>query len=305
MSGSVTISAVSLNSFSASWQAGSDNVGVVSYEISVDTGTPSYTNIGNTLNYAASGLASATAYTVRVRAVDAAGRKSAPITGTTTTQTPVQLDTENPVIPGTLSITSISPSGLVVSWQAGSDNVGVTGYEVSADTGVASYVPVGLFLTKVVSGLNPSTTYTIRVRAFDAAGNRSTALTTSATTAVQPTGTAVVVVAKQSINLAVETLAALSTGISTLSYTPNTAQELIMFNKSGSDVVVTIRGSAAGVVNVKGAVTKTLDLSLGLPVNVPAGQFVSLRLDSAVSYLKGDVTVTAAVNGVVFSGLLQ
>jgi hypothetical protein len=305
MSGSVTISAVSLNSFSASWQAGSDNVGVVSYEISVDTGTPSYTNIGNTLNYAATGLAPTTAYTVRVRAVDAVGRKSAPILGTATTQTPVQLDTENPVIPGALVITNITPTGCTVGWQAGTDNLGIAGYEVSVDTGTPSYSQAGMSLSKVVAGLLPQTTYTLRVRAFDAANNRSAPLTATFTTDAQQVGVLVPVIYKQANGVPTQVLLALPTSACTLSYLANGSQELVLFNRGNADVVVTLRGDAAGVINVKGAITKTLDLSTGLPITVPAGKFATLRLDAAAAYLKGNVTVAAATGGVVFAGVLQ
>lgn len=85
MNGALTITAITTGGFTATWTSGSDNVGVLGYEISIDTGTPSYTQLGSTLTYTATGKAAGTDYTVRVRDYDAAGNRSTPLTTTVNT----------------------------------------------------------------------------------------------------------------------------------------------------------------------------------------------------------------------------
>ncbi|WP_214408443.1 endo-1,4-beta-xylanase [Sphaerisporangium fuscum] len=82
-------------------------------------------------------------------------------------------DTQAPTTPGTPAATGITSSGATLSWTASTDNVGVTGYEVvdAAGTVVGSSAGTSVTLT----GLSPSTSYTLRVVARDAAGNRSAA----------------------------------------------------------------------------------------------------------------------------------
>lgn len=214
-------------------------------------------------------------------------------------------DNQVPIIPGTLSISDVTAQGCVISWSPASDNIGVTGYEVSADTGTPSYAPVGMVLTKLVAGLNPSTEYTVRVRAFDQVNNKSIPLTATFTTTEQPVGNVVVVINKQSNSIPVQALSALGTSASTLDYKPNTGQELVLFNRSNSPVVVNMKGSSAGVISVKGAITKLLDLSGGLNITAAPNTFTTLKLDNAVLYLAGNVTVVAGTSGVVFAGVLQ
>jgi hypothetical protein len=93
-------------------------------------------------------------------------------------------DTAPPTMNGALTITGITTVGLTASWSAGSDNVGVLGYEISIDTGVPSYSPpLGVVYTYTKgSGLTPATTYYVRVRDYDAAGNRGTPLVTTVNT---------------------------------------------------------------------------------------------------------------------------
>ena len=90
-------------------------------------------------------------------------------------------DTTAPVMDGTISITGITTSGATLSFQAATDNVGVAGYEYSTDGGT-SYVNAGLSRSFAVSALTAATTYQVRVRAYDAAGNLSEPLAKSFTT---------------------------------------------------------------------------------------------------------------------------
>lgn len=79
-------------------------------------------------------------------------------------------DTVAPSVPGGLTAGDPSSTTVALSWQAASDNVGVTGYEiVQGSTQVGSTASTSF----TVGGLQPATTYSFRVRARDGAGNVS------------------------------------------------------------------------------------------------------------------------------------
>ena len=84
-------------------------------------------------------------------------------------------DTQPPTAPASLAATAASSTKISVGWSAATDNVGVTNYllESCQGAGCTTFAPLtttaGLAFTH--SGLTPSTTYTYRVRAVDAAGN--------------------------------------------------------------------------------------------------------------------------------------
>lgn len=97
--------------------------------------------------------------------------------------TPVSVpDTTAPVMAGTLASSNVNNTGFTLTWSAATDNVAVSGYEYSTDGGT-TYASVGNVLTKAITGLNPSTQYQTRVRAYDAAGNKATPLALAVTTA--------------------------------------------------------------------------------------------------------------------------
>ncbi len=78
-------------------------------------------------------------------------------------------DTTPPSVPGSLRVTGTSSSSVGLAWNASTDNVGVTGYEVLRDTTVVATVTG----TSATVSQSCATTATYRVRARDAAGNRS------------------------------------------------------------------------------------------------------------------------------------
>lgn len=178
IAGAISASNITMSAFTMSWPAASDNVAVTGYETSDDGGT-TWADAGNVLAKTYSGLAASTAYPTRVRAYDQAGNRSNVLSLTITTA--ATADTTAPTMSGSLVPSNVTSSGFVLTWTAGADNVGVTGYETSDDGG-ASWTDVGNVLTKTYSGLAPSTTYPSDVRAYDAAGNRSSPLAVSVTT---------------------------------------------------------------------------------------------------------------------------
>ncbi|MFN0222447.1 MULTISPECIES: M4 family metallopeptidase [Paenibacillus] len=79
-------------------------------------------------------------------------------------------DTQAPTAPSGLTSTGKTQSSVSLSWNASTDNTGVTGYDVYRDSVLAASV-TGTSAT--VSGLTPNTAYTFTVKAKDAAGNVS------------------------------------------------------------------------------------------------------------------------------------
>lgn len=80
-------------------------------------------------------------------------------------------DTQPPTVPGNLRLNGeTTTSSVPLTWNASTDNVGVTGYEVFNGTSLAT-TATGTSAT--VTGLSPDTAYTFTVKAKDAAGNRS------------------------------------------------------------------------------------------------------------------------------------
>ncbi|MFF3377514.1 carbohydrate binding domain-containing protein [Streptomyces sp. NPDC002680] len=81
-------------------------------------------------------------------------------------------DTQAPTAPGSLRSTAKTSSTVSLAWNAASDNVGVTAYDIYRG---ASQVLSVSGTTATVSGLAASTAYSFTVKARDAAGNVSAA----------------------------------------------------------------------------------------------------------------------------------
>lgn len=79
-------------------------------------------------------------------------------------------DTEAPSVPGTITVSNITTNSASVSWGASTDNTAVTGYDVYVNgTKLQSVTTNSINL----SDLSENTEYTIKVRAYDEAGNLS------------------------------------------------------------------------------------------------------------------------------------
>jgi len=189
------------------------------------TGCTNFGQIGNgtATSYSDTGLTPSTAYTYRVRAVNAGSNVSD--YSTTASATPGGGgggDTQSPTAPSGLTATATASSANL-SWTASTDNVGVTGYYIERcqGSGCSTFTQIGTSSTTSYAdnGLSASTSYTYRVRATDAAGNlsgysnTSTATTTTGLTA--PTGLVIVAASSSEIDL---TWGASSGGAGTISY---------------------------------------------------------------------------------------
>ncbi len=79
-------------------------------------------------------------------------------------------DTSAPTVPGGPRVTGVTAGSVSLAWDASSDDVGVTDYQVLRGTTVQASTPS---TAVTVGGLLPSTAYAFTVRARDAAGNVS------------------------------------------------------------------------------------------------------------------------------------
>ncbi|MEZ7127004.1 glycosyl hydrolase family 18 protein [Nonomuraea sp. AD125B] len=180
--GNLRSTGVTSSSVSLAWNASTDNVAVTGYE--VYRGSTLVTTVTGT-TYTDTGLTASTAYTYTVRARDAAGNRSAASAAVTaTTSNGGGTDTSAPSVPGNLRSTGVTSNSVSLAWNASTDNVAVTGYEVYRGSTLVTTVTDTAYTD---TGLTASTAYTYTVRARDAAGNRSAA--SAAVTATTSTGT--------------------------------------------------------------------------------------------------------------------
>ncbi|MCK4665032.1 MAG: fibronectin type III domain-containing protein [Bacteroidales bacterium] len=165
---SLTASNITQTTVDLTWNASTDNIGVTGYM--VYKGAALIANTTNT-NYSVSGLTASTSYTFTVKAKDAAGNISdaSNTANVTTLNIP---DTEAPTAPSNLTASNITQNTVDLSWNASSDNIGVTEYMVYRGTTLIGN-PTGTNYT--ATGLSASTLYTFTVKAKDAAGNISNA----------------------------------------------------------------------------------------------------------------------------------
>jgi alpha-tubulin suppressor-like RCC1 family protein/regulation of enolase protein 1 (concanavalin A-like superfamily) len=82
-------------------------------------------------------------------------------------------DTAAPSVPATLVVLEKNDVGLVLKWNASTDNVKVAGYEVTADHVLVAEVAAVALPQAIISGLEPEAVLELRVRAKDSAGNFS------------------------------------------------------------------------------------------------------------------------------------
>lgn len=161
------------NSIALSWNASTDNVGVMGYRVFWKTASAStyqnITSVSTTINI--TGLSTATSYNFYVIAYDAAGLNSS----ASNILTVSTIDGIEPTAPTNLISTGNTTSSISLSWSASSDNIGVTGYSVYWKTSASSvYQNVSVSgTTTTITGLSASTTYNFYVIAYDAAGNVS------------------------------------------------------------------------------------------------------------------------------------
>lgn len=179
---------ISQNSVTLSWSASTDNIGVTGYDV-YRNGVKVNSSQVTTTTYTVSGLSALTTYDFYVIAKDAAGN----ISGNSNTIPVSTPDTQSPTTPSGLSATNITATSLTVNWNASSDNVSVTGYDVYQN-GIKINAGLISGLSFAVTGLTQATAYNFTVVAWDGSGNQSatanllTVTTLDAQAPTAPTG---------------------------------------------------------------------------------------------------------------------
>jgi chitodextrinase/alpha-tubulin suppressor-like RCC1 family protein len=155
---------IGITSFTLSWTASTDNVGVTGYNI-----YRSGTLVGSTTtatSFDLSGLAGNTKYSMTVKATDSAGNLSNPSASLAVTTLPAP-----PSVPTGLVGSSITATSFTLKWTASAGGTGgIAGYDVYSN-GVLVGSPTTTMLA--ISGLAPLTGYSMTVDARDTAGNIS------------------------------------------------------------------------------------------------------------------------------------
>ncbi|MEU3608584.1 discoidin domain-containing protein [Streptomyces sp. NPDC035033] len=149
------------------WSAATDDTGVTAYDVYAD-GALLTTVAGDVTTYTDTRPANRTV-TYKVRARDAAGNQSAD--SNAVTRTGDTGDTQAPTAPANLAYTEPGSDRIRLAWTASTDDTGVTGYEIHANGTLRATVAGDV--TTYTDTQPASATVTYRVRARDAAGNRS------------------------------------------------------------------------------------------------------------------------------------
>jgi len=213
----LTATAASTTQINLAWTA-PQNATVTNYLVERCSGS-SCTNFAQTAvvtptAYNDTGLAPSTSYRYRVRATLSNGTTTGYSNIATATTLTAQ-DSTPPSAPTSLIATAISASRIDLTWNAATDNVGVTGYRLERCQGAGCSAfaqiatPAGTSFSD--TGLAGGASYSYRVRAADAAGylggysNVSSATTPSAgdtTPPFAPTGMSATAAGTSQINLA-------------------------------------------------------------------------------------------------------
>jgi chitodextrinase/N-acetylmuramoyl-L-alanine amidase len=157
--------ALSQTSIQLTWQASTDNVRVVGYEIRRDGAV-----IGTsaTSSYTDTGCSEDTQYVYDVRAYDFP-RNYSDWSATATIHTPV-FDFEPPTVPQNLVVTAATLTSIQIAWDPATDNVNLIGYEVRRNGTLLATVTN---TTYTDPGHKPSEAFTYEVRAKDWVPNYS------------------------------------------------------------------------------------------------------------------------------------
>ena len=152
-------------SVALTWKAASDNLAVDAYVVYRDS-LPVATLGGTATSWTDSALSGTTLHRYEVAARDAAENES-----TKSNEVARTIDATAPSVPQNLRAVSASQS-VALTWNASTDNVGVSGYVVYRD-GLPVATPGATATTWTDSALLGNTLHRYRVAARDASGNES------------------------------------------------------------------------------------------------------------------------------------
>lgn len=152
-------------SFTLSWTAATDNIGIGGYDIYNGTTLLAATT-GTATTFDLSGLTGLTTYNITLVTRDVVGNKSV----SSAALQVLTLDNVAPTVPTGMTVSSVIATSFTVSWAPSSDNVAVTGYEVYSD---GNLIANTINPTYSFTGLPSATTFIITIKAKDARGNIS------------------------------------------------------------------------------------------------------------------------------------
>jgi hypothetical protein len=162
------VTATTSFSVSLEWGASSDNSGQFSYVLASTAGGPNVTlSKTATSTTWTTNIAPRNDYTFLIYARDAAGNTS----GTASVSTRTPADTVAPQAPTAVSIAAVGATYVSLSWTPAVDNGPFVFYQVWRDGTVLGNV--GSVTSYTVHLLEPETTYTFAVRAYDYGPNYS------------------------------------------------------------------------------------------------------------------------------------
>jgi chitodextrinase len=168
--------AVSVSEIDISWTAsvdtdlsnGGSGSGILGYKVyRSDLINPIGITSASSTIFADKGLVPRTTYNYRVSAFDRAGNESA-LSTVIVISTPS--DTTPPSVPGGLTATLAAPHQINLDWVPSSDDDRVAGYKIYRNGTLYMYTTATTFSD---AGLNPSTSYSYTVSAYDRSGNQS------------------------------------------------------------------------------------------------------------------------------------
>jgi surface protein len=148
------------------WEANPSDQAIKGYKIYVDSVLVDTILLDT--SYTLNDLLANTAYSIQISAYNSQNEESSlsPALSVTTLNT----DTEAPSNPSNLRVNVLTELGVDIAWDASTDNVGVTGYDIYVD-GVFNKTSTST--TTTIFGLSGATRYEVYVKAKDAAGNYS------------------------------------------------------------------------------------------------------------------------------------
>jgi RHS repeat-associated protein len=159
------------SSVRVAWPEASDQIGVLTYEVTVDGATAAELP-SDQLSFEVENLDPGTDYRIGVVAVDATGNSSTPLTVDTSTVPLV--DTSAPTFPtgAEVRVGNREPTSVEVAWDPAEDDTAVIAYRVFAD-GVLAATTEAADRSATVVGLPVDTPVLIGIEAGDGAGNWS------------------------------------------------------------------------------------------------------------------------------------
>ncbi|MEN3336174.1 MAG: hypothetical protein V7641_5539 [Blastocatellia bacterium] len=185
----LTATAMSITRVDLSWVDNSNNED--GFKIERRTGAGAYVQLqtvgANVTTFSDTTATGGTAYTYRVKSFNATGGESA---SSNEQQVTTPASTHPPTTPDSLAATAVSSTQINLGWTATSDNH--AGFKIERKTGGGSFTQIAITPPSPVSfsdtDLQPGTTYTYRVKAFNEVGESGYSNEASATTVAIQSG---------------------------------------------------------------------------------------------------------------------